>query len=233
MSRPYDELTLPDNFNGMVRLFPISKMVLYPGVGQMLHIFEPRYCTMMEDALDSDRLITMANLYSDQLDGFGNPKINQTVCIAQIVEEVRQEDGRYNLFVLGVQRARILREIDSEKPYRLARVEVLPAPNDGDDEFPGAREELLKDFVELAKTQDHWDADVLAKFVDPELPLSRMVDMIAYTAGVESEFRQRVLATDELGPRIILVSKLLQDLLKYVRRPEPAKRDFPPKFSAN
>ena len=56
------DLTLPHNFENKVRLFPLPNLVLFPGVMQGLHVFEPRYRQLMDDALAADHLITMAVL---------------------------------------------------------------------------------------------------------------------------------------------------------------------------
>ena len=55
------DLNLPKDFDNEVRLFPLPELVLFPGVMQGLHIFEPRYLTMLDDVLKTDhRLIGMA-----------------------------------------------------------------------------------------------------------------------------------------------------------------------------
>ena len=43
MSIAEANLDLPSNFTGLVKLFPLPNLVLFPGVIQPLHIFEPRY----------------------------------------------------------------------------------------------------------------------------------------------------------------------------------------------
>jgi len=50
------------DFEGIVRLFPLPNLVLFPHVVQPLHIFEARYRQLMTDTLAGDRLITMALL---------------------------------------------------------------------------------------------------------------------------------------------------------------------------
>ena len=45
-----DNLVLPPDFCGQVRLFPLSNLVLFPGNVLPLHIFESRYEEMLEDA---------------------------------------------------------------------------------------------------------------------------------------------------------------------------------------
>ena len=52
----------PAEFSGIVRLFPIPNLVMFPHVMQPLHVFEPRYRDLLEDALANDRLIAMAVL---------------------------------------------------------------------------------------------------------------------------------------------------------------------------
>ena len=41
----------PRDFSGIARLFPLPNLVLFPHVMQPLHIFEPRYCDLMREAM--------------------------------------------------------------------------------------------------------------------------------------------------------------------------------------
>ena len=53
---------IPADFAGVVRLFPLPDLVMFPHVVQPLRVFEPRYVQMFEDALADDQLLTMAVL---------------------------------------------------------------------------------------------------------------------------------------------------------------------------
>ena len=67
------------NFMGTVRLFPLPNAVLFPQVMQPLHVFEPRYRQLAEDALAGDRFIAMALLAPGwQSDPAGCPAICAT-----------------------------------------------------------------------------------------------------------------------------------------------------------
>jgi Lon protease-like protein len=46
----------------LLPIFPLPNVVLFPNVFLPLHIFEPRYRTMIADALASDRMIGMVLL---------------------------------------------------------------------------------------------------------------------------------------------------------------------------
>ena len=56
-----DDFDLRD-FANVCRLFPLPKVVLFPHAVLPLHIFEPRYRQMTEDALAGDKLVTIVQL---------------------------------------------------------------------------------------------------------------------------------------------------------------------------
>ena len=51
-----------DSFSGTIPIFPLPNVVLFPNMLLPLHIFEPRYREMVEDALNGEGLIGMALL---------------------------------------------------------------------------------------------------------------------------------------------------------------------------
>ena len=232
MSEFDENLQLPPEFDGIVRLFPLPEFVLFPGVGQMLNIFEPRYLEMTRDALDGDRLIAMGQLYSDRVDKFGNPEISQTVCLGRILTEVELEDGRYHLFLVGVCRARILEELETDEPYRMARVEILTNEED-ESSFVEVRQRILSRFFGLESLGQVMDEQTLDKFRDESISLGRLVDMIAYAVGLDAEQRQLILDCHNLSERLALIEEMLIGFEDYLRRKQSRPRDFPPKFSAN
>ena len=59
---PNQSYGLPPSFDGEVRLFPLSNLVMFPNSLLPLHIFESRYREMLEDAVQDDQLMTMATL---------------------------------------------------------------------------------------------------------------------------------------------------------------------------
>ena len=53
MRRPAPNSEMPD----MLALFPLSRALLLPGTHRPLNIFEPRFVTMIDDALAGNRMI--------------------------------------------------------------------------------------------------------------------------------------------------------------------------------
>ena len=111
-----DDLTPLSGFGGTARLFPLPNLVLFPHVVQPLHIFEPRYRELMADALAGDRLIALALLRPGWEEDYDQqPPIHPVICLGSIHKEERLPDGRYNLLLQGVSRARVLEEVPSPK----------------------------------------------------------------------------------------------------------------------
>ena len=114
-----DDLTSLDDFRGLARLFPLPNLVLFPSVIQPLHIFEPRYRQLTEDALKDDRLIGMALLRPGYEEDYHNsPPIYPVICLGRIYKEERLPDGRWNLLLHGLTRARVESEVDADRLYR-------------------------------------------------------------------------------------------------------------------
>lgn len=103
---------LPD----AIAVFPLPGALLLPRSRLPLHIFEPRYLQMLEDALKTpERLIGMAQ--PNPLPG-SEGALHQIGCAGRITQFSETEDGRYMITLSGLSRFRIRREIDGFCPYR-------------------------------------------------------------------------------------------------------------------
>jgi Lon protease-like protein len=115
------------NFSNRCRLFPLPDVVLFPHALLPLHIFEPRYRQMTEDALAGDRLVTMVQIRpSVKGSRWVEPvPIMEVGCLGKIVQHERLADGRFNFLLLGCKRVRLKREIPGTTLYRIAEAEIM------------------------------------------------------------------------------------------------------------
>ena len=241
MSMNEMDIALPENFRNIVRLFPLPNLVLFPGVIQGLHLFEPRYRQLMVDALDSDELISMALLQPGWDQSLSDrPPVHPTVCIGKIVTHHRFDDGRYNLLLLGAQRARIVHELSddhpySERPYRMARVEVLTEEVGCEaEEAERIADQVLQMFRELVKWRANDDEESIESLLQQNLSLGQLLDLVSYSSDACPEHQQQVLTELNTYQRAKIVIAHLQEL-HSCRRPQTRSgiEDFPPRFSAN
>jgi uncharacterized protein len=232
-----DDPTSLSDFSGTARLFPLPDLVLFPSVVQPLHIFESRYRQMMGDALAGDRLIALALLRPGwEEDYHQQPPIFPVVCLGRIFKEKRLADGRYNLLLHGLSRARIVEELNTDYPYRIARVELL---TEGPDPTGAAGRELRE---RLGKQMERWLAsrdaalDQLENLLKSGLTLGALCDIFSFALPFESELKQGLLEETDPGRR---VEQLLTHLQTFAPPPgqselaDQTPRRFPPEFSSN
>ena len=109
-------------------IFPLPNVVLFPNVFLPLHIFEPRYRSMVGEALEEDRIIGMVLLRPGWESAYdGRPPVYDIGCAGLITHAERLGDGRYNIVLQGLEKFRILDEDDS-RPFRIARVDSIDDP---------------------------------------------------------------------------------------------------------
>jgi Lon protease-like protein len=115
-----------EEFTGEVKLFPLPSVVLFPDGLAPLKVFEPRYVSMVEEAANEDGLIATALLKPGYEDDYeGNPEIQPCVCLGKILRCKQTDDGKFDVLLYGLARARIIEEIPWH-PFRKAQVELLP-----------------------------------------------------------------------------------------------------------
>jgi Lon protease-like protein len=110
-------------------IFPLPGAVLLPYALIPLHVFEPRYRKMLRDCQAGAGVLALANIPGKVLREGRNPSRVLPVIGAGVLARVEPlPDGRSNIVLRGVRRARIVEELPTQEPYRLVRAEVLAEP---------------------------------------------------------------------------------------------------------
>jgi hypothetical protein len=113
------------NIPKMIPVFPLAEVVLLPGEVLPLHIFEPRYRAMVQDALDSHRVIGIVEV--DQNAPVDEPTpIRNVGCVGFIAEHQQLPDGRFLIWLLGIERFTVDEELPVDTLYRQIRVTYTP-----------------------------------------------------------------------------------------------------------
>jgi Lon protease-like protein len=229
-----DDLDLRQ-FSGYCRLFPLTGVVLFPHAVLHLHIFEPRYRQMTEDALAGDQLVTIVRLReptSGEVNALGSPPIETVGCLGQIIQHERLDDGRFNFLLLGRKRVRLTRELPAgEKLYRVAEVELIEDEAGGEPEGPRL-DELTRLFRQVFETQGQTDPD-LASLLDTVPPLGVLTDIVAHALRLPAVFKQHLLAEPRVRARADTLLGILRVLAEREARTSRRPGPFPPPFSAN
>jgi Lon protease-like protein len=229
-----DDLSSLIDFSGKARLFPLPNLVLFPHVMQPLHVFEPRYRQMTDDALAGDRLMGLILLKPGWEPNYeGKPDVYPVGCLGKIVAEQRLEDGRYNVLLRGLSRMRVLRELDQGKLYRSAEVELLEDCDSPDAESDADLRQRLTTLVTEWLPAKGAALEQFRKLLQSDLALGILCDIFTFALPLDVELKQEFLEDPRVERRVRrLLDRLCGD------KPPAAKGDggklkFPPEFSAN
>lgn len=112
----------------VIPIFPLPRTVLLPGEVLPLHIFEPRYRRMVRDALASHRVLGIVEAIPDtDTEDVGAASVRPIGCVGFIAQHEELPDGRFLLWLLGLERFRIDEELHLATLYRQVRVTYVPA----------------------------------------------------------------------------------------------------------
>ena len=187
-----------------VSVFPLAGALLFPNMHLPLHIFEPRYRSMVSDALARDRRIGMIQPRPVGSDT-DRPPLFDIGCVGQIVDVEAQADGRYDIVLRGVSRFRILRELDVTTPFRQVEAELLPVSED-DTLSLGARASLEMESRRFAEAHGYSvDWTSVGRLDDVSL-----VNGVAQIAPFDVAAKQALLEVDALSDRAELIVQLMQ-----------------------
>lgn len=201
-------------------IFPLPSSVLIPGGHLPLHIFEPRYRRMIADALAGDRVLGVA-LLSPGWEGsyHGRPPIAEHLGVGYIQQAEELPDGRFNIFLHGVVRARVVRELDTPEPYRSIEAALVPDTLDKDPETLLASARSLRQLVvDLAAVLPDNAATPLADACVREEDPGRLADQVGAAVLVDHRLRQQFLEETRVSRRLDWVSEAVAQVLLQVSR---------------
>ncbi|MGH7726518.1 MAG: LON peptidase substrate-binding domain-containing protein [Candidatus Eiseniibacteriota bacterium] len=186
-------------FSGRVPVFPLPNVVFFPGVALPLHVFEPRYRKLLEDAVAGEKLIALATLLPGwEKDYEGAPAFHPLATIGQVENVERLPDGRSNIMLVGLERAQLEEEF-TDLPYRLAAARVVPDRAVASEEDPELLDLKLRLLVTFAYcSQIGREADVPLAYPSVETPFETVVHTICQTMDVPVV--QRLRALEMAGP---------------------------------
>ncbi|MEI8393980.1 MAG: LON peptidase substrate-binding domain-containing protein [Rhodospirillaceae bacterium] len=202
---------LTDNSSGVLPkvlpIFPLAGALLLPRGRLPLHIFEPRYVAMFEDAMADSRMVGMVQ----PLD----PGNRETVvpvyrigCAGRVTGFRDMENGRYLVMLTGVSRFRFEHELESVRGYR--RVEPVWDGFAGDlcDGVCGGFDRgrllgMLPCFLETHDISANWDSIEGA-------PDERLVTSLAMICPFQPSEKQALLEAPTLPERAVLLTSLIE-----------------------
>jgi len=205
-------------------IFPLPNVVLFPGALMPLHIFEPRYRELVREVLAGRKLMGIVRLKPGfEVDYEGRPPVFEVCGVGSVIDSTEHADGRYDITLRGLARARIVEELPAKRAFREVRIE-----------------ELVDGFSDAGVTSA-WQRKLISLWATlaPHLPES-VRDLRALTRGAEGagayadrlaaalvgdpDGGQRLLAETDPAERLRLLTEKLQRVHDSVAPPSSVRR---------
>jgi Lon protease-like protein len=223
-----EEQAIQVNFGKPLPLFPLEGVVALPQQVLPLHIFEPRYRQMIERSLDAAGQIAMAVYANARAADNPIPPLKPAVCVGQIMQHEKLPDGRFNILVQGVCRAKIVREVprtapdalyDPDQPPRLFReaiLEPIGIDSEAETKLYGVRERL-SDLLESGNLVELKNGGwVLERVRDDDIPTAVLLELVAFALPMRRDVKYHLLEEGDAGERAGIVEAELRSLARLV-----------------
>ncbi|MBD8553749.1 LON peptidase substrate-binding domain-containing protein [Rhizobium sp. CFBP 8762] len=157
----------PEDVPEIVPVFPLTGGLLLPGAQLPLNIFEPRYLSMVDDALAGKRLIGIIQPALTAMTQEESPVAPQAPLspiggLGRLTSFAETGDGRYVISLTGICRFRLFEEASSNKVYRQFKIAPFAADlTTSEDDSQVNRPALLsafKAYLKANKLEADWDS---------------------------------------------------------------------------
>ena len=194
------------NLPKKISVFPLSNFIIFPNTSVPLNIFEKRYINMIDDSMKGDRIIGMVQPKNNKK---SIPELYSIGCAGKITSFSETDDGRYLIVIKGLNRFKILNELDNNKLYRECEVSFEEFNKDifkNDNEIKFKDLELIfKNLKSLFKKKGYiinW------KQLEKQ-SLDQTINTLAMASPFSLEEKQILLETDDVNDRKIELEKIL------------------------
>ena len=223
-------MTIPrTNLPEQLPIFPLTGVLLLPGTVLPLHIFEPRYRNMIEDALGADKVFGMIQPFTPQPDNRPlpgaekeTPDLYKIGCAGYIDSWERLPDGRFFVQLKGVNRFRFEEELPLNRGYRRVKAIYNDFPDaELEEGWHCERQTMLQALADYGRAHGlDVKPEQAERFSDLEL-----VNLLGVSLPFHPAEKQALLEAPTLKDR----EKMLVNLLRLGAGPEDPDPDTSPR----
>lgn len=192
----------------IIPLFPLPNLVFFPKTYLPLHIFEPRYREMVQDAEKEGQIIGVVMLKDGWEENYyGNPEICLEGCAGELTTVQPLEDGRFNILLKGLFRFSVKDQF-FDKNYREAFIEPF-AQDNAEGSLPL---KLKEDLNTLLKKRIDWvkGDNSLLSFLNPEIDDETLIHGLSYRLPFSPLEKQFLLESEHLVQQAKRLTELIQ-----------------------
>ena len=192
-----------------IPIFPLSNAIFFPNTVLPLNIFEPRYKQMIEDSLEKNKFIGMAQPNLQNLQS-SKPDIFNVGCVGIVQKHNKTSEGTYLVNLEGLVRFKVIKELKTEKLYRTFKVSYLDFSSDLEENNKKEIDtkstleliEKTKKFFKMFQLSTDWR---MIEKVEP----NKLINSLAMICPFTSAEKQRLLETTSIRERNEILNQII------------------------
>jgi Lon protease-like protein len=203
-------------------IFPLPNVALFPGAALPLHVFEPRYRELTRAALDGNQVLAIARLKPGfEVDYEGRPPVFDVCGVGRIEAHQERADGRFDITLRGLIRARILEELPPLRTFRQVRAERIADASSDQALVAAWQLKLAALWEQLAPhlPEPVRDLRALTRGADD---VSAYTDRLAAAMVADPEASQQLMSERDPAERLRLLAARVQELVDALSPPGAA-----------
>ena len=197
---------MKEKFPGTIPVFPLDGVIYFPKTNLPLNIFEERYLQLVNDCLESNKLMGMVQSKKQ------SEEVYNVGCLGKISEFKKSEDGRILINLTGIIRFEIKKEISNTKLYREFEVQYDKFNSDINYENKDLEsKEEIKNLLNKTKNFFENNGLILNWKEFGKLSKDQQINTLSMIAPISNEEKQKLLETISLEEK----SKTLSEIIEF------------------
>ena len=188
----------------IIPVFPLSGVIFFPNTNLPLNIFEPRYLSLMSDAMKTNKYMGMIQAKNE------TSNVYSVGCLGKIIEHKQTKDGRILVNLVGVSRFQIQTEINNDKLYREFEVSYEKFSDDLDKKIISEPINELNKLYEKTKIFFKKNGLMLNWNEFEKLDLNQKINTLAMIAPISNEEKQTILESIHINSKAKTLSEIIE-----------------------
>ena len=188
----------------IVPIFPLSGVIFFPNTNLPLNIFEPRYLSLVGDAMKTNKYMGMIQAKNE------TSNVYSVGCLGKIIEHKQTKDGRILVNLVGVSRFQIQTEINNDKLYREFEVSYEKFSDDLEEKIISEPINELNKLYEKTKIFFKKNGLMLNWSEFEKLDLNQKINTLAMIAPISNEEKQTILESIHINSKAKTLSEIIE-----------------------
>jgi len=188
----------------IIPVFPLSGVIFFPNTNLPLNIFEPRYLSLVGDAMKTNKYMGMIQAKNE------TSNVYSVGCLGKIIDHKQTKDGRILVNLVGVSRFQIQTEINNDKLYREFEVSYEKFSDDLEEKIISEPINELNKLYEKTKIFFKKNGLMLNWSEFEKLDLNQKINTLAMIAPISNEEKQTILESIHINSKAKTLSEIIE-----------------------